>query len=149
YATFRQEAVYADDVSVQTYQTYLGKRERHTTITPVTRQMNYIYLRSSGEDGIEGTADDFSAAAFSRFSFEESATASLVPGNTSPTILSGSTGAISGIVVDASGAVIPGSAVRARQEDSGQIIDTTTDDAGRYVLRNLPAGQYTIEIFKE
>ncbi len=146
YATFRQEAIYADNVDVRTYQIYSGSRVAHTTITPVTRQLNFVYVRSAGEDGTEGTADDFSLGAFSRFRFEESASASISEKGAGPNVFSGSTGAISGFVTDLTGGVISGATVIARKGDSFAPIVVKTDDSGNYVLPNLPAGQYTVSI---
>lgn len=149
YATFRQDAEYTDNVTVQTYQTYLGQAEKRITVTPVTRQINFLYLRSAGGDGVEGTADDFTVGVFSRFLFDESAIAPIAGGAATSTVLAGSTGAISGEVKDASGALVPGTSIRAQNEESNLLFDATTDDEGRYVLRNLPAGAYTVHFLKE
>jgi len=72
YATFQHDAVYADHIGVETYENHAAKTSQRTQIVPVTRQINYVYIRSAGEDGIEGTSDDFYVASFSRVSFEQS-----------------------------------------------------------------------------
>lgn len=51
---------------------------------------------------------------------------------------------VSGRVQDASGAVLPGVAITARQADTGFERTTTSDIEGRYALPSLPAGAYEI-----
>ena len=53
---------------------------------------------------------------------------------------------ISGEVVDATGAAVPGAKIRATQTDTGQERTTVTGSAGAYVLPNLPVGPYKIEV---
>jgi hypothetical protein len=145
YAVFRQAAAYADRTNVETYESHVGKAAQHTEIVPVARQMNYVYIRSAGEDGIEGTSDDFYAASFSRASLERSGQdqASLPAANA--VVFSGASGAISGTVTDSSGGVISGAEVTAIDLVSGYAFDGKTDEFGTYVLRNLPAGSYEIK----
>ncbi|HTC64777.1 MAG TPA: alpha-2-macroglobulin family protein [Candidatus Saccharimonadales bacterium] len=145
YAVFRQDAMYADRIKMETYESHIGKALQHTEIVPVTRQMNYLYLRSAGEDGIEGTADDFYVAAFSRASFERTGHDQNASTISNSIIFSGASGAISGTVIDASRAAIPETEVTAKNISSGQTFTAKTDDSGNYVLRNLPAGIYTVE----
>src|SRR5437870_814612 len=52
---------------------------------------------------------------------------------------------ISGIVRDQSGAVLPGVEVTATQGDTGVSRMTVTNEAGSYVLTNLPLGPYRLE----
>ncbi|MGB2621524.1 MAG: carboxypeptidase regulatory-like domain-containing protein [Candidatus Acidiferrum sp.] len=53
-----------------------------------------------------------------------------------------------GIVVDENG--VPLAAVQIKLEDpAGHIFRTETDEAGRFTLRNLPAGDYKLEVRKE
>lgn len=73
YVTFRQNAVYGDRVKIFSYANYGEKPKDKLDVVPVTRQINYIDVRSSGEDGKEGTADDFNIASFSRTISEQSA----------------------------------------------------------------------------
>src|SRR5438552_14451507 len=56
----------------------------------------------------------------------------------------GSTAAISGIVRDATGAVIPGATVTARHIESGIIRTTTSTENGGYNVQFLPVGGYEI-----
>ena len=142
YAIFRQDAVYADKVNVESYENYLGRAEQHRELAPVTRQMNYVYIRSAGEDGIEGTSDDFYAATYSRASLERSGQGqSSVPFGDA-TIFSGASGAISGTVEDQSGGAIPHTEVTAIDSVTGYAFHATTDEFGVYLLQNVHAGIY-------
>jgi hypothetical protein len=55
---------------------------------------------------------------------------------------------INGIVKDTSGAVVPGVEVTATQTDTGFKRTVMTDEAGYYVLTNLPLGPYRLEAGK-
>src|SRR3989441_7282161 len=56
----------------------------------------------------------------------------------------GSTGAISGVVRDASGAVIPGVTVTAKHSDSGLTRTAISNETGGYIFQLLPVGAYEI-----
>lgn len=55
-----------------------------------------------------------------------------------------STGAIVGTVKEATGAVIPGAAVKITDTGTGITREITSDDNGRYVAESLPVGVYDI-----
>jgi len=55
---------------------------------------------------------------------------------------------ISGTVRDESGAVVPGVQVTATQTETGVKRAVVADDAGYYVLTNLPLGPYRLEASK-
>lgn len=57
-----------------------------------------------------------------------------------------STSAISGVVSDASGAVIPQARVRATHEATGVSHEQTTTDAGYFAFPSIPVGSYTISV---
>ncbi|HEY3103269.1 MAG TPA: alpha-2-macroglobulin family protein [Pyrinomonadaceae bacterium] len=144
YATFRQAALYGDRVRIYSFANYGEKPKEKIETTPVTQQINYIYLRSIGEDGKDGTPDDFNVATFSRLMAEqagnESAPQSAKPG----VILPGSTGAITGTVTDPMGAAIPGAKVTAKNLRTALEYTAETKDDGTYIVKNLPAGLYEI-----
>ena len=56
-----------------------------------------------------------------------------------------STGTISGVVQDTSGAVIAGATVAIRNVDTGIATTIKSDVGGRYVVPNLPIGNYEVE----
>src|SRR3954471_18607355 len=55
-----------------------------------------------------------------------------------------STGRISGTVVDASGAVLPGATVTVIQDQTRLTKSATTDKDGAYLFVSLPVGTYTV-----
>ncbi|MDX6405428.1 MAG: hypothetical protein QOH70_2883 [Blastocatellia bacterium] len=147
YVTFKQNAIYGNRVTIFSYATYGEKAKEKTELTPVTQQINYIYLRSNGEDGTEGTSDDFNVATFSRLVAEragnESAPQSVNPG----VILPGSTGAISGTVMDPNGAVVAGATVTAKNKRTSAESLAPTDENGVYLIRNMPVGFYEVSFY--
>ena len=57
---------------------------------------------------------------------------------------SGAKGAIKGTVTDPLGAVVPNATITATLKNSSQKFETETDDAGRFILKNLPVGFYEL-----
>ena len=55
-----------------------------------------------------------------------------------------STGAIVGTISDASGAVVPGAAVKVTNQATSQQTSTLTDSAGRFSFPRLPVGDYRL-----
>jgi hypothetical protein len=140
YVTFRNEARYTDAVTVQTYADYQAGQKM--TIHPVTSDINFIDIRSPGPDGKEGTPDDFDAAMFSRAVYAEPQEGKTIaaPGQ----IFSGELGAISGIVTDPTGAVIPNTTVTAKRNGPEDTYQAVSDGDGKYLLRNLKPGMYQV-----
>lgn len=58
-------------------------------------------------------------------------------------------GSIVGTVRDASGAVVPGARVTVTDADRGTSYETTTNDAGEYVVNPLRIGHYNVTVVKE
>jgi len=59
----------------------------------------------------------------------------------------GATGAISGTVQDASGAVVSGAKIRITSEATGQQVrELASDEAGIFTATLLPVGNYTVEV---
>ena len=58
-------------------------------------------------------------------------------------------GSIAGTVVDASGAMIPAAGVQAVNKGTNITFDTTSTEAGEFLLPNLPLGEYTVTIKKD
>jgi hypothetical protein len=65
------------------------------------------------------------------------------------TCLAQSTGAITGSVQDTTGAVVPAAAVVVIQEQTGQRIETTSDDQGRFSYPRLAVGNYRLEATRQ
>lgn len=55
---------------------------------------------------------------------------------------------ITGIITDPSGAPVPSASVKTRNVETGAIRNTTTDDAGRYLVLSLPVGEYEVTATK-
>lgn len=58
------------------------------------------------------------------------------------------TGTISGVVKDSSGAVVPSASVHVSSAETGFTRDTKTDEAGEYKLPLVPIGVYTVAVQK-
>ncbi len=54
-------------------------------------------------------------------------------------------GQLGGILADPSGAVIPNARVTVTQSGNGFSMTTMTDQAGRWVISNLPSGRIKIQ----
>ena len=145
YATFRRESRYADSVMVKSYDEHQQDGEKHTSIIPVTQQINWVYIRSAGEDRVEGTSDDFDVAMFSRAVVEQSSQDKAAVALKDQTVLSGASGAISGTVTDPTGASVAGADVSAKNNLTEQTFTVKADNEGTYLLRNLPAGFYAVQ----
>ena len=142
YATFATAARYTDRIEVAAR----GAAGVRRSTRPVTQTVLTLTLRSAGADGREGTADDFTLAYFTSISAEQTAQDAVPVPGTPATTFSGGTGAITGTVIDPNGAVIAGATVVARHELAGFESSATTNDAGVYLLRDLPSGVYTLTI---
>src|SRR5260370_23750450 len=55
---------------------------------------------------------------------------------------------IKGMVMDASGAAVPGVTVTAKNVETGAVRSSVTDDAGRYLLLALHGGEYEVRVTK-
>jgi len=56
------------------------------------------------------------------------------------------TGSILGTVVDSSGGVVPGVAVRATNQDTNMVREVRSNSAGQYRLMSLPVGRYKLDV---
>ena len=55
---------------------------------------------------------------------------------------------ITGTVTDASGAPVPSAGVQTKNLETGATRNTSTDDAGRYLVLSLPVGEYEVRVTK-
>ena len=53
-------------------------------------------------------------------------------------------GTVTGVLTDATGAVIPGSKVTLTDQDKGYAFNATSDGTGRYLYRSIPPGVYSV-----
>ena len=58
-------------------------------------------------------------------------------------------GTITGTVVDATGAVVPGARVAVTNLSTNAVSETGTTEAGSYTAASLPVGQYTVRVEKD
>jgi hypothetical protein len=144
YSVFDTSARFTDRVSMQTSASYGQPLRAHTEITPVTQQISTIKLRSSGADGKRGTADDFDVVEFSQLTAEEAIHDQKPVPAPQLVFFSGMTGAIKGTVVDPMGAAIPSAQITATNKITQQEFSAVTDESGRYLLRNVSVGFYTL-----
>jgi hypothetical protein len=56
------------------------------------------------------------------------------------------TGSVTGVVQDPSGAVVPNASIVLTDSDKGLNYSAKTDSSGRYVLRSLPPGTYSMHV---
>ncbi len=145
YATFRQEARYSDDLTVESYEQHTQKIQQRASVVPVTQRINWVSIRSAGEDGVEGTSDDFDVATFSRGVLEQSSKDKTPVPSRDQTVLAGSSGAISGTVTDPTGATIAGAEISAKSAATEATFTAKTGNLGDYMLRNVPAGFYVVQ----
>jgi hypothetical protein len=144
YAAFRTDERYADRVEARQGGQAAGAR---TQLTPVTRRVDYVNVRSAGADGQPGTWDDPNVAEFSTVASEQSARDAAPKAPAKPVTFAEGTGAIGGTVTDPQGASVPGATVTATHQLMPDYVRTAaTDEQGEYLLRNLPAGLYTVKV---
>lgn len=144
YGNFKTETRVSQRSAPQSRSVY-GQQERVTIgATLVTDQVSLVRLRSAGEDGNAGTADDFDIAEFSQAKPADLDHGLVSFAPVKQSFVSGAKGAIKGIVIDPNGASVSGAAVTATLKNSSLKFATETDDEGRFLLSNLPAGLYEL-----
>jgi hypothetical protein len=145
YAAFRRESRFSDDLNVETYDQHTKREQQRSTVVPVTQRINWVLIRSAGEDGLEGTSDDFDVASYSRGVVEQSSKDKAPVPIGIAAVLQGSSGAISGTVTDPTGASIANADINAKNSATGTTFTAKSSDNGDYLLRNLPAGLYVVQ----
>jgi A-macroglobulin TED domain/Alpha-2-macroglobulin family/Carboxypeptidase regulatory-like domain/MG2 domain/A-macroglobulin receptor binding domain len=143
YVTFRRVPEYGATVVVKPNTAAAAQVDEQ----PVTRMVDWIWINSPGPDLAQHTGDDFPEASFSRVVTVESADVRVRSG---PELaFADLTGAINGVVVDPTGAVITNAKVTATREGDTNKYTATTNGEGRYVIQNLPAGLYSVEVYAQ
>lgn len=146
YASFKSESRYVDRVSIEGRYGADGAPEKRMTVVPISQRVYIITLFSAGADLKGGTGDDFNAATFTSIAYEQTASDAQAVEVKPLTTFAGATGALTGLITDPAGAVIPGASVVAVNANSSVEYKATSDDSGVYILRNLPPGYYTMTI---
>jgi hypothetical protein len=144
YSTFKVITFYGDHSRIEMRSNYGELPKETIDIKPVTKRVTVINLQSCGPDGREGTADDFGAGSFSVSISEQGAGDTIAQTLSDPVSFSGSTGAIRGILTDANGAAVTGAQATATGALDSTTYEAITDDEGKYLLRNLPPGLYSV-----
>ncbi len=109
----------------------------------------YVYIRSCGEDGAAGTADDFDIAKFVHTISEQSAQDSSPQSSQLSKYFSNNTTAIVGVVIDPTGAIISGATITATNKETTVIYTTSSDAQGKFIFLDLLAGTYQINVEAE
>jgi outer membrane receptor protein involved in Fe transport len=60
-----------------------------------------------------------------------------------------SNAAVSGVVQDSSGAVVPGAQIQVTNQLTGLVFSGASDDAGRFTIQRLPVGEYKLTARKD
>ena len=141
YVAVRKEEVFGDLVRLYSYAEFNGPSEVRKLVTPVKRTVLMMEIMSPGDDGTQGTNDDFEVATFSRVletrgPEEPPKTADVPP----PAAAIGAAGSIGGVVTDPSRAVIGGVEVTLNGQYKAR-----TNGNGWYLFRGLKPGQYQLK----
>jgi hypothetical protein len=146
YMTFSSLSFYGDQVQIEAHPVNNGPAQQRLDTKPVSSVVFSIKVRSMGNDAKEGSADDFEVATFASIRSQQSASDRRPQQPEVLTTFTGSTGAITGTLTDPNGAIIAGASVTATRLSSNEQFSVRTNDEGRYLLRNLPAGTYELQI---
>jgi hypothetical protein len=138
YSNFKVESGYFDSVIVTS-----GLQDGVKAI-PITQRSQVLRLRSAGPDGLEGTSDDFTAISFLRPVSQQTVEEAQPRFIESP-LLDPSYGAVYGVVLDSSGAVIPGVSINLTGP-TGREISVITAEDGHFQARNVDPGTYQIRV---
>jgi len=144
YATFLIQYNYADRAQLETQARAGYSPVTRAIVTPVTQKVANIFLRSVGADGVAGTVDDFTVANFRGVLSEEVRGDSRPQAATSQVVMSGSNGAIHGVVTDVNGASVARAKVTAGHTTRDTHYETYSDEEGKFVISDLPPGVYEV-----
>jgi A-macroglobulin TED domain/Alpha-2-macroglobulin family/Carboxypeptidase regulatory-like domain/MG2 domain/A-macroglobulin receptor binding domain/Macroglobulin domain MG3 len=140
YVVFTNMAQYGDRVTIR--QTSASGERNSGPVTLIRKQ---VLLMSPGPDKQRGGNDDFQVASYSVLVSEQSARDVNPEPPPAQINLTANTGAITGTVMDPSGAVIPGAWVQAGREGTGEIYSTRSDSSGSFELKDMKPGNYQVE----
>jgi uncharacterized protein YfaS (alpha-2-macroglobulin family) len=144
YVDFSKDPRFGYGFTIRTYSSYEEATKKGKDASSVTYPVNLIRVRSLGADGVKATTDDFDVAALSRQEIELLSKGQ--PQAATTITLTGASGAVTGTITDPNGAAIAGATVKATHESSAATYTATSDEEGRFTLRNLPVGLYTVSV---
>lgn len=139
-SSFLIQSIYSDRTQVRTGES----SNTRTTLTPITQKVAIIFLRSLGADGEFGTRDDFMVANFKGVLSEQGRGDTTPQTPSSQIVLSGSNGAITGIVTDINGAVVVGARITVSQAAQKKSYETLSDSEGKFLINDLTPGTYDV-----
>ncbi len=147
YVIIERRSRYWDKVTIESVRNYGdNKKTDRRVVTPVTQQTIQFMIRSSGVDGKIGTYDDLTMMNVVHVLSEQTKDdVQPVPVIKPAAHYKDGLGAISGMVTDPNGAIIPGAVVTATNGSSGVSSSADASDDGRYVIGNLSAGTYIVK----
>jgi hypothetical protein len=137
---FSQSAQYSDAVSISGG-TIGGKQ----TTTPITLHLWNISILSNGSDRKPDTPDDILVERFMSF-VDEQTGKQAEPVKVDGVELNPYSGAIRGVVTDPTGAVVAGATITAKRADADTKFEATSDENGKFLLKNLPSGIYQVTV---
>lgn len=134
-----------DRITFENVQVYgENTRTQRQIITPVTQDIMRFTIRGPGRDGTKGNWDDITFTEVVHVLAERTKDDEKPVSVIQPTSYIGNTGAISGVVTDAAGAVIPRVSISATNELTNVAVSVVTNDQGRFLIGSLPPGKYTV-----
>jgi hypothetical protein len=138
---FGSKEIYTDRQSIR-----VGGHEDRK-IVPVSHKVALITIVSGGNDGVIGNDNDVRLAEFLAPITEQSGK-DAVSRSAKGGAVAENAGSLSGVVMDATGAVIPDTLVRILGP-RGESIETRTDEEGRFEFALLPPGLYELAAEKQ
>ena len=135
---------YSDKVKIGNEEKVGDKQILKTTVEPVTEQVVTLKVRSRGAYSKEGKFGEFDLATFSGVLSEQKTSDAKPDGKIKVVPTTGSTGALTGTIKDENGAVIPNISIKATNNETGEEFSVISNDAGVYLLENIPPGTYQV-----
>ncbi len=121
-----------------------GETQQIARTKAVTQDVILFKIRSAGVNGVQETDDDFDLGGFTVVVSEKDLNEEQSLATISKSKTANPSGAVTGTLFDATGAVIPGANVTATNQSSEESFTVFSDEEGVFLLANLPSGKYKI-----